>query len=494
MRFSSTIVVLMIGLAGCATVPVEKRFDDFKNEAESETGLPVSWQNVSADEAAVAEAVTEMLADELSIEEAVHIALLYNKDLQATYAGFGIALSDLIQAGLPSNPVAEIAVRFQEDSAFNLRTWEVNIAQDFLDILLIPLKKKVAKAEFERTKLEVTRSVIGHATDTRIAFYQVQAAQQLHELMQSVLLAGEAAFEMAFRLFTAGNITEAELLAERARYEQTKLSVAESEMMIADAREDLNKQMGLWGVATGWKTDPRLPPPPTTGPDLENLEQRVIDKSLDLQIAWFDVEATARRNRIRSVESVLPEFTLGAQFERDPEIKTEIRQNGRGEPELRDSKGPDLWWRGPNATIPIPLFDQGQATRTKGRMAVRREWDKFTALAVNLRATARKTGYEIEYTRNRALYYERVMLPLQHRLRVQMQLRYNAMFLGVFQLLDAKRDEISTARDYVGALRDFWIARAKMEGLLLGRMPEGDGVMPGAGGEMTNNSRGQGGH
>lgn len=42
------------------------------------------------------------------------------------------------------------------------------------------------------------------------------------------------------------------------------------------------------------------------------------------------------------------------------------------------------------------------------------------------------------------------------------------MLAGVFQLLQAKQDEINTHREYVEAQRDYWIARAELENALGG--------------------------
>ena len=485
-------LALLLVLAGCAHVPVREEFTELQTDVETRTGLTPTWAGVSSEEAAVAHAVAEMLTGELTVEEAVHITLLYNRNLQAMYAKFGIALADLIQAGLPANPVAEIIVRFKEDSPFDLRTWEVNVAQDFLDILLIPLRVKLARAEYERARLDVTREVVRHVTKTRVAFYHVQGAQQKLELMRMALLAAEAGFEMSMRLFEAGNFSEAELLAERARYEQAKLAVAEVEMMLVEKREELNKRMGLWGGATLWEAVLRLPPLPAEDLNTEDLEQRVVEASLDLSIAWYDVEATARRQGIKAVTTVIPELTIGAEFERETEIETEIGKDAMGEPELRRSEGPDIWWRGPSVSVPIPIFDQGQAVHTRAHMAVRREWERFTALAVNLRATARKARYRLDYARSRVRYYEYVLLPVQHRLRVQTQLRYNAMFIGIFHLLNAKRDEIDAGQRYIEALRDYWIARADIEQLLMGRMPDDGGAGQAGMNDARNNAGGGG--
>ena len=48
--------------------------------------------------------------------------------------------------------------------------------------------------------------------------------------------------------------------------------------------------------------------------------------------------------------------------------------------------------------------------------------------------------------------------------------QYNAMQLGVFQVLAAKRDQVQTGRAYVEALRDYWRTRAALDTVLAGRL------------------------
>jgi len=43
------------------------------------------------------------------------------------------------------------------------------------------------------------------------------------------------------------------------------------------------------------------------------------------------------------------------------------------------------------------------------------------------------------------------------------QLRYSAMLLGVFQLLQARREQIEGYRSYLETVRDYWITRAELE-------------------------------
>ncbi len=68
-------------------------------------------------------------------------------------------------------------------------------------------------------------------------------------------------------------------------------------------------------------------------------------------------------------------------------------------------------------------------------------------------------------------------MPLKQTVLDESQLQYNAMLIGAFQLLQAKRDQIETAAAYIEQLRDYWVARLDVEQLLAGRitldMPSG---------------------
>ena len=65
-------------------------------------------------------------------------------------------------------------------------------------------------------------------------------------------------------------------------------------------------------------------------------------------------------------------------------------------------------------------------------------------------------------------FYRETLLPVRERVVSESLLQYNAMNLGVFELLTARRNLIDTARAYVEALRDFWVAHATLEQIAAG--------------------------
>jgi outer membrane protein, heavy metal efflux system len=64
-----------------------------------------------------------------------------------------------------------------------------------------------------------------------------------------------------------------------------------------------------------------------------------------------------------------------------------------------------------------------------------------------------------------------VILPLRERITNETQLQYNAMQIGLFELLRARERQIDGGREYLRALYDYWSAQATIEQLLRGRTP-----------------------
>src|SRR3990172_1627063 len=92
------VMITCIGLLiGCASVPKEAGFPDVQNIIEQRIGRRVHWNQGTSEDTAVVDAVRSMLQQELTIDEAVQIALLNNRSLQATYEELGIAQADLEQ-------------------------------------------------------------------------------------------------------------------------------------------------------------------------------------------------------------------------------------------------------------------------------------------------------------------------------------------------------------------------------------------------------------
>lgn len=460
--------LILVGLVGgCANVRPRASFEPVRRDVERRTGHRIRWYRGTAEDAGAGQEVREMLRDHLTVHEAVQVALLNNRRLQGLYEDLGVAQAELVEAGLLSNPVFEGSIRFNRGHRPAI---DLAVVEEFISIFMIPLRRQAAAADVERTKLEVTGRVMDLARRVTVEFYRHQGALQMLRMRRSVVDATEASYRMSERLRDAGNATRLSVLQQRALHEQAKLDLSAAELTVEESRERLNRLMGLWGPDVGWKVASRLPDIPSEGLDLERVEQRAIENSVDLAMARRGLEATAGRVGITDVESVLPELVVGAEAEREPDLQWEV---------------------GPALSLPLPLFDQGQPERAAARGEFRRLWENYTALAVEVRSAVRAARHRLMVARRRVRYYQRVVVPLQKQILRQTQRRYNGMFLGVFQLLQAKQQEIRTRRRSIEELRNYWIARTELEQILAGRLVEGSGVSVSTGGPID---RSAGGH
>ena len=134
------------------------------------------------------------------------------------------------------------------------------------------------------------------------------------------------------------------------------------------------------------------------------------------------------------------------------------------------------WKVGPVVEFPLPLFDQGQARLGRASAALRRAEHEYYALGVRIRSTIRAVYERVQGAQDRALYYRDILLPLQERIVNETLLQYNAMQLGVFDLLRAREQQIQAAIAYIDTLRDYWLARTDLAQLLSGRLPRPNGM------------------
>lgn len=461
-------VSVLVGLSGCATVNPRAALLEVGNAVEERAAARVQWNRGTALDHEAAEKLRSLLEPKVTAERAVQIALLNNRDQQALYAELGIAQADLVQAGLFKNPLLDAAVFFPLSGA--RPDFQLSVVVGFLDVLYVPLRKRVAAAAFEEAKLRVTGAVLEFVGQVRTAFYVHQADAQMLDLRQTIVQALSASFDVSRRLHDAGNVSDLDLARDRAQMEASKLALRVAEVSARQSREQLNVWMGLWGNATRWEIEPRLPDLPPSPVVAEDVERVAVSRSLDLSSARQRIVLAGQQLGYTRATALIPDAEIGAGAERE---------------------GDEAWKVGPVLTVPIPLFDQGQARVGRAAAELRRAQQEYYALAVKIRASARAAADRLRGALDRTLYYRDIVLPLQGRILAESQLQYNAMQIGVVQLLRERERQVGVAVEYVDALREYWLARTEVAQLASGRPPAAKGGRTGGGGgpaSMTGNS------
>lgn len=424
-------------LVGCSTL--------------SNSSMSVVANENSSVEADATQAVSQLLATRLTADSAARVAILNNRELQATFENVGIAQADLIEAGLLENPTLFGSARFPSSGGGS--NLEASLTQSFLDLLMMPLRKRMAAEELERTRMEVSDAAVQTAAETKIAFYTLQADLQLLSRLKLITSADQASLDLSQRLHDAGNITDLSLLNEQATYSEARMEVAKAEADIEADREKLNRLMGLWGSDTSWTLAGQLPEIPGSEISADQLESLALNQRSDLAASRYELASLATALHTTHTYRYLGVLEVGVDIE-------------------KETDGTKL--TGPEFSVSLPIFNQSQGKIAKLEAQQRQAEKRFEGKAIDIRSEVREARGRLLANRSAALFYGSNLLPERLKILNQTLLQYNAMQIGAAELLMARKSQVDTEREYIHSWRDYWISRSELERAVGGNLTPGE--------------------
>jgi outer membrane protein TolC len=437
-----------VSLSGCASFSADGGFGGVESAARERLGKDVKWAKSADDRDSIEARVRELLARPLSADDAVQIALLNNKGLQASFAELGIAEADLVQAGRLANPGFSFG-RLTRGSEVEIeRGIHFNLAR----LLAMPMLGELEGRRFARAQSEATLQMLSLASQTRKAWIAAVAAAQTTGYMQQVSKAAEAGAELARRMAQVGNWNRLSQAREQGFYADAALNLARAERAQVAARERLTRLMGLWGDQTAFSLPPRLPDLPGTAQELPALEQTALAQRLDVQAARLGAEQTAKNLGLTRTTRFINVFELGV-----------VHNNSNEKPVQR----------GYELRFELPLFDWGGARVERAEAIYMQAVNRAAETAVNARSEVREAYLAYRGSHDMARHYRDEIVPLQKRISDENVLRYNGMLIGVFELLADARAQIAGVNGYIESLRDFWLAQADLDMAMLGKPAPG---------------------
>jgi outer membrane protein, heavy metal efflux system len=427
--------LLGLSLLGCAAAPVDYAALDNAAVAHQK------WRDGAS--ARAAHDAKKLLEKPLTADSAARVALLQNRGAKAAAEELGVAQAELAAVRRLPNPELHGALRFRRGTDPDI---DVMATLNVSALLFAISRGNAAEADVAAAKLEAVGVLIDLSFDARRAFVSYQAALELVELRQSVLAAFEASAAAAERLREAGNVTELNLASEQAEREQARLALADAQAEADAAREALNAVMGITATDAAWRAPSHLPDLPEAELSLDKLEADALHASLDIAAAKQRYAAAASHAGIANVSGWLPELKAGVSAERSGD-----------------------WGVGPAVQLELPLFYQGQGEVGVTRARMKQAEHLYANAAVQTRSAARAARSRLDAARRGVMHAHDVVLPLRERVVQQTQLEYNGMLVGIFQLLEAKRQELAAAEQFLTLRRDYWLSRLEAEQLLAGR-------------------------
>lgn len=440
-----SLLVLALAQGGCASPSLRPELGKVRALAKVERlpPLPAGEAEIGASDDPAA-----LLAEPLDADAAVRLALLNNRELRARLRELGIQRGQLLQAGLVGNPAFEAEILPERNTRLELR-----VEYDVMTLVMAPLRKRAAEHELWAARYEAAAAVVQLGYEVRAQFYALQAAAQRLAVAQRSLEALAAARDAGLALLEAGNVPPLEASLQISAYERARIVVAKLELELLERREQLQRLLGLFGRATEWALGGRLEPVPDELAEMEHVERRALEANLDLRAAEQRLEALARQTGIARTEGWLPHLDADVHaLYGDPERATE----------------PRVRWGG-GVGVSLPIFDRNQGTLRAREAEFDSALERYQGLALELRSAAREARNRLASAHARARQYQRVIVPAQSRVMEHTLLQYNAMQLGVFQLLEARRAQLEVELDYAETLREYWSAAAELEALLSGR-------------------------
>ena len=441
---SGALLAMAAVVGGCASFSPDGGFGSVQQAAKDRLGKDLVIAKSDADQDAIGRRVGELIAKPLMVDDAVQIALLNNRGLQATYQELGITEAEVVQSGRLPNPGFSFGRRSRGDEREIERGLHFNLAR----LLALPLINQVEARRFEQTQGMVAMNVLSIAADTRKAYYRAVGAEEGVRYMRQVKQAAEASAELARRMTAVGNFNKLQQAREQGFYADAALNLARAQQAQTATRERLTRLMGLWGAQTQFSLPNRLPDLPKAALDQPDIERVAMAQRLDVQGARLAAEQTAKNLGLTKVTRFVNVLELGWVRNSSNEAPT---QSG--------------WEIG----IELPLFDWSGARVARAEAVYVQALHRTAETAINARSEVREAYGNYRSAYDIARHHRDEIVPLRQRIAEENVLRYNGMLIGVFELLADARTQIASVNGAIQALRDFWIAQADLDMALIGK-------------------------
>jgi outer membrane protein TolC len=437
-------------LSGCASFSEDGGFGSVNKLALDKLDKSVIWAKTDEQKRVLAEEVSRRLAKPLSVDDAVQIALLNNRGLQAAFGELGLSEADLVSAGRLPNPHFSMLRASKNSGGIADYKIEQVLVFNVFSLVMLPQRLEMEKRRFEQTQRTVGLEMVRLAADTRKAYFQAIAASQSASYQRQVMAAAEASAELAQRMAKVGNFNKLQQAREQSFYADAALGVGKAELVSQSRREALVRLMGLSGAQLDFKLPERLPDLPDTARDVPDVVAIAMTQRLDLQAIKLHTEALAKNLGLTKASRFINVLEFGP---------ARVLEGQKGDP----------YKRGFELSFELPIFDWGSSKVAKAQTLYEQQLDMAAAVAVNAGSEVRQAYGAYRITHDLAKHYRDEIVPLRKRISDENLLRYNGMFIGVFELLADARSQISAVAGYIDALRDFWLAQADLEMAMLGK-------------------------
>jgi len=443
-------------LAGCAQFSADGGMGDVASGVRQEIGKDVVKISTDEQAARTREQVRALLAGPLSAEQAVQIALLNNRTLQAAYNDLGVSEAAYVQASLPPNP----SLSLLRVAGTGVANFEVRLIEDILNLITLPRRTAIAAERFGQARYRAIGATLRLAADTRRAYVRAIASRQQVGFLEQTRATADAAARLIAGIGTAGGgdqLDHAEIAAFRA---ELGARVAQAKLRARQDHELLVRLLGLSGTDLAFTLPADLPPLPAAPESPGEIEVEAVKRRVDLEIARREVTALAKSLSLTEATRYVSMLQLSGIFNNETanpltNLDTAINRGGA------------------QIDLQIPIFDTGEARTRSARETYMRALNLLAGKAVDARSEARIAYESYRATYDIARSWRDQVLPLRQAVSREIMLRYsNGVLVGegmrvdLFKYLADTRVRIAANAAALDARRDFLLAVADLQAAL----------------------------
>lgn len=447
LRRHGALAVCALMLNACASLSPDGGMDEVRLLAGRALDKDIAAVRSEADERNARERVLQLLGKTLSPDDAVQIALLNNRGLQAAYNQLFIDEATKLEASLPPNPTFSILGLVSRPEIEIERQIAVNI----LALATLPTRTAIAAVRFRQAQLRAAENTLRIAHETRRAFYRAVAAQQTVVGLAQAQSAAASTAILARRLGQTGALNKLDQAREQVFYAEIAGQLAMARERAQREREKLIRMMGVWGSDIAFKLPPALPSLPKQPRHLPDVERDALGKRIDLHVARLELEVLAKSLGLVQATRFIDGLEVGGRVD-----------------SIRETPGDRFTRAGVEIAFTIPIYDFGAARTRQAEQIYLQAVNRLAASAVDVRSEARAAYRTYRATYDIARHYRFEVMALRKIISDEMLLRYNAMSVDVFVLLTEARQRLAANLTAIDAQRDFWLADTDLLAATLG--------------------------
>lgn len=383
--------------------------------------------------------IEHLLSRPLTEDAAVTIAFLNSPVVKAQLASLGISESERREAGLLRNPTFLYSSRSVNEEGSE-RNQEFEIKQDVFDVLLWPLRKKLAGTRFKMSQYDSAHQLTDFIKSVRLTYLEWLTAKHRQVLAEDHFKAQESVLEISRRQKEAGNINALKMAETQALFQKAKIEWLKMKLDSQITKERLRTILGLSSDQFFMDETVQIEDVPQEDLVLEDLEKKALLNRLDLSM---------KRQEIIFLKQSVNFSGLGFL----PDIEAGYNQE-------KESSGHKS--KGVVVEGEVPLFNRKQAERQGIKSSLETSEYQLDEMEQNVLLEVR-LAYQNLMTSRQVVEAYKEALPVYQKIVKETLHHYNFMLTDVFHLLESKQTELETRIEYTGALKDYWSSRIELE-------------------------------